>query len=195
MKSYYCMANDPDGIEIEPRSLSRVRQGKYWVPDCVDYTTRFKLPRRIKSGDVFAGWSCHNCKFLEERLAVPKKKTTDPLAPSKAVDTVTRHMVSEQVAHRLGILDRHADRILVQMFATITDRLGEREPVMLKNFGKFKVRRQKGRRGRHPSTGAHISIPDRWIVRFLPSKSLNNLPTDQEADPHPAGASPMKRPL
>jgi nucleoid DNA-binding protein len=81
------------------------------------------------------------------------------------------------------------------MFATITDRLGKREPVKLENFGKFKVRRQKGRRGRRPSTGGHISIPARWIVRFLPSKILNNLPTDQVANPHPAGAPPMKPPL
>jgi len=190
MKSYYCMANDPDGVEIEPRSLSRVRHGKYWIPDCVDYTTRFKLPRRIKSSDVFAGWSCHNCNFLEERRSVPEKKKTDTRVSSKSIDTVTRRMLSEQVADRLGISNLHADKILVQMFATITERLGEREPVRLKSFGKFKVRWQKGRRGRHPSTGGHISIPARWVVRFLPSKNLNNLPTGQEADRYPQGRRP-----
>lgn len=73
MKRYYCIANNPDGLEIVPRSLSRVQQGKYWVPDCVDYQTRFNLPRKIKYREVFAGWSCHNCKFLSERSMAKKK--------------------------------------------------------------------------------------------------------------------------
>ena len=67
MMRYYCVANDPDGMEIVPRSLSRMRQGRYWVPDCVDYQTRFNLPRKIKSREVFAGWNCHNCKYLHEK--------------------------------------------------------------------------------------------------------------------------------
>lgn len=66
MKYYYCIANDPEGIAITPRSLSRVRQGKYCVPDCVDYESKYGLPRRVKSKEVYAGWNCHNCRFLKE---------------------------------------------------------------------------------------------------------------------------------
>ena len=80
MKYYYCTANDPEGMEITPRSLMRIRQGKYWVPDCVDYHCKFNLPRRLRAKEVFAGWSCHNCKFLEE-TNVPKKKRS-PQKPS-----------------------------------------------------------------------------------------------------------------
>ena len=85
MKHYYCIANDPDGLEIVPRSLSRMKQKKYWVPDCVDYQTKFNLPRRIKAKEVFAGWSCHNCKFLRETSDPKKKSQTDQplLDPSK----------------------------------------------------------------------------------------------------------------
>ncbi len=75
------MANDPDGIEIEPRPLSRVQQGKYWVPDCVDYQTKFRLPRRIKTRDVFAGWNCHNCKHLQERSSPPIKSCDEKPSP------------------------------------------------------------------------------------------------------------------
>jgi len=81
MKRYYCIANDPDGLEITPRSLARVHQGKYWVPDCVDYQSKFNLPRRIKAREVFAGWSCHNCKSLLEK--------TDPKKNSKQADPST----------------------------------------------------------------------------------------------------------
>ncbi len=82
MKSYYCVANDPDGMEIVPRSLSRVRQGRYWVPDCVDYQTRFNLPRKIKGREVFAGWSCHNCKYLHEK-SIPKRNPGDENPPKE----------------------------------------------------------------------------------------------------------------
>ena len=80
MKYYYCVANDPEGIEITPRSLSRVRQGRYCVPDCVDYESRFNLPRRLKAREIYTGWSCHNCKFLKEATA--KKKEADSSASS-----------------------------------------------------------------------------------------------------------------
>ena len=83
MTSYSCIANDPDGLAITPRSLSRVRQGKYCVPDCVDYQTKFNLPRRIKNREVFAGWNCHNCKFLQEK-SEPKKKPDLVEAPDQA---------------------------------------------------------------------------------------------------------------
>ena len=84
MTFYRCIANDPDGLEITPRSLSRIRQGKYCVPDCVDYQTKFNLPRRIKSREVFAGWNCHNCKFLQENSA-PKNESV----PIEASDQAT----------------------------------------------------------------------------------------------------------
>ncbi|MBI4832875.1 MAG: hypothetical protein HY801_15245 [Candidatus Lindowbacteria bacterium] len=74
MKYYFCVANDPDGIEITPRSLARVRQGNHCIPDCVDYESKFNLPRKVKAKEIFAGWSCHNCKFLTE-TAKPKKKS------------------------------------------------------------------------------------------------------------------------
>ena len=94
MKRYYCIANDPDGVEVEPRSLGRVRQGRYCVPDCVDYQAKFNLPRRIKSREVFAGWSCHNCKNLQERPAPPQNIPQEPSqevveeAPPKAPETL-----------------------------------------------------------------------------------------------------------
>ena len=77
MKRYCCTANDPDGMEIVPRSLSRVRQGKYCVPDCVDYQSRFNLPRRIRAREVFGGWNCHNCKFLREDYTPPEDQESE----------------------------------------------------------------------------------------------------------------------
>ncbi len=82
MKYYYCVANDPDGIEVVPRSLPRVRHGRYWVPDCVDYQSKFNLPRRLKAKEVFAGWSCYNCKFLKETSVQKKNSQPDESSPN-----------------------------------------------------------------------------------------------------------------
>lgn len=81
MKLYYCIANDPEGIEITPRSLSRIRQGRYCVPDCVDYESKFNLPRRVKTKEVYAGWNCHNCKFLKEITVAGVSPVTDSVVP------------------------------------------------------------------------------------------------------------------
>jgi len=83
MKHYYCIANDPEGIRITPRSLSRIVQGRYCVPDCVDYESRFNLPRRLKAKEVYAGWSCHNCKFLRESPGPKKNPQSRPPSPDK----------------------------------------------------------------------------------------------------------------
>lgn len=84
MKYYYCVANNPDGLSIVPRARSRIQQGRYWVPDCVDYQSKFNLPRRIKAREVFAGWSCYNCKFLDEALTPRETPQKEEQAAEKA---------------------------------------------------------------------------------------------------------------
>jgi hypothetical protein len=94
MKLYYCIANDPDGIEITPRSLSRVRQGRYCVPDCVDYESKFNLPRRVKTKEVYAGWNCHNCKYLKEvtnARVSPAASSAVPVAEETAEQAAQNH--------------------------------------------------------------------------------------------------------
>jgi nucleoid DNA-binding protein len=176
MKIYFCVANNPDGIEITPRSLFRIRQGKYWVPDCADYQTKFNLPRRLKAKEIFAGWSCYNCKFLKEKEASPKKEIPTPKkiqkpAP-KAKETLTRQMLSEKVSNILDISQRQADTIITQSFAIIAERLSDHDKVSLKDFGTFEARPRKGWKGRHPTTGEQIQISDGFTIRFRSSKKM-----------------------
>jgi len=174
MKIYFCVANNPDGIEIVPRSLSRIRQGKYWVPDCADYQTKFNLPRRLKAKEIFAGWSCFNCKFLKE-TASPKKEIPTPKKIYKAPqvkETFTRQMLSQEVSNILNITQHHADTIITQTFAAIAQCLSEHEKVSLKDFGNFEARPRKGWKGRHPTTGEQVQISDGFTVRFRSSKRM-----------------------
>lgn len=63
---YACNANVPEGEPITPIARKRVQAGKYFVPDCADYRSKFGLPPRVKLKAVYAGWSCYNCSHLLE---------------------------------------------------------------------------------------------------------------------------------
>ena len=183
MKIYFCVANNPDGIEITPRSLSRIQQGKYWVPDCADYQTKFNLPRRLKVKEIFAGWSCFNCRFLKETTP-PKKEIAAPKEPPQKAkapqvkETLTRQMLSQEVANILDIPQQRADTIITQTFATISERLSQHEKVNLRDFGSFEARPRKGWKGRHPTTGEQVEISDGFTIRFRSSKSMKETIAD-----------------
>jgi len=65
-KYYACNANIPGGEPIEPINRKRVEHGRYWVPDCPDYDSKFGMPNKIKRREAYAGWSCWNCVHLME---------------------------------------------------------------------------------------------------------------------------------
>jgi DNA-binding protein HU-beta len=172
MRHYYCTANDSEGIEITPRTLSRVTQGKYCVPDCVDYESRFNIPRKIKAKEIYTGWNCHNCRFLKETQTPKKPPTGSPPPPSPPSETVTREELSKQVSSKSGISQRRVDKIIVNALSTITRSLGQHQNVKLEDFGKFEVKMRKGWNGRHPGSGEETPVPDRPTIRFKPGKSL-----------------------
>ena len=173
MKHYYCIANDPDGIEVTPRTLSRVAQGKYCIPDCPDYESKFNIPRRIKVKEIYTGWNCHNCKFLEE-TPTPKKSATDSQPPPSTPppQTMTREELSKKVSSKAGISERRVDKIIVNALSAIVQGLSQHQHVKLENFGKFEVKLRKGWNGRHPASGKQTRIHDRPTVRFTPGKNL-----------------------
>jgi nucleoid DNA-binding protein len=108
----------------------------------------------------------------------PKKKlkTTGSFHP---VATLTRQMLSQEVADRLGLSCRNVDMMLVQAFSTITRELCKHEPVKVKHFGKFEIRFRKGWHGRHPATRRRTAIDGRYFVSFSPGKMLK----EKVADP------------
>jgi len=65
-KYYACNANIPAGEPITPINRKRIQQGRYYVPDCADYESKFGLRKRVKLKEVYAGWSCFNCVHLLE---------------------------------------------------------------------------------------------------------------------------------
>lgn len=60
-----CIGGRTHDRDINPRSISKIRKGGYFVPDCPDYESRISLPPRVRLEDVLAGWHCLNCRNMK----------------------------------------------------------------------------------------------------------------------------------
>ena len=60
------------------------------------------------------------------------------------------------------------------VFSTITKALRKRDTVTLIGFGTFRVGGRKARKGRHPQTGAEITIQAKRVPKFVPGKALKD---------------------
>jgi nucleoid DNA-binding protein len=60
------------------------------------------------------------------------------------------------------------------VFSTITKALKKRDTVTLIGFGTFKVGGRKARKGRHPQTGAVITIQAKRVPKFVAGKALKD---------------------
>jgi len=60
------------------------------------------------------------------------------------------------------------------VFSTITKALKKRDTVTVIGFGTFKVARRKARKGRHPQTGAVITIDAKRVPKFVSGKALKD---------------------
>lgn len=62
----------------------------------------------------------------------------------------------------------------VEIFATIfRNTLLTGEEVTIPGVGKLKLHIRPARAGRNPATGAHIDIPSKRVVRFIPSAQFD----------------------
>ncbi|MHB2025838.1 MAG: HU family DNA-binding protein [Elusimicrobiota bacterium] len=59
-------------------------------------------------------------------------------------------------------------------FESISEALNRGEKVVISNFGTFRVKERRERRGRNPRTGTSVSVPPRRGVRFKASHNLLN---------------------
>ncbi len=80
----------------------------------------------------------------------------------------------------------------LEAFLTCVSRaLGDRQSVVIKNFGKFTVRDRKARRGMHPHSHKPIEIPAVSIPHFAPSPTLKQL-VNQDRQQSKSGGKLLK---
>ncbi|MCB2217969.1 integration host factor subunit alpha [Desulfofustis glycolicus] len=85
---------------------------------------------------------------------------------------VTRKELAEAVADKLGYPLSVCGNVVDCFFDTLKGSMLGGTSIKLVHFGTFSVREKNPRKGRNPRTGETITIEERQIVSFRPSKKL-----------------------
>ncbi len=88
---------------------------------------------------------------------------------------LTRKELAEEVADQLGYSQTSCAEIVDCLLDTMKTTLIKGEEIKLVHFGTFTLRDKNSRTGRNPRTGERITIKERKMVSFRPSKTLRDL--------------------
>jgi integration host factor subunit beta len=86
------------------------------------------------------------------------------MTKSKLVDTVTRSFPGISKNDMMAVVD--------VLFEHITHALMKGEPVEIRGFGRFSLRKRSAIRARNPRSGSLVDVPERWAVHFKTSNKL-----------------------
>lgn len=82
--------------------------------------------------------------------------------------------IIRQIARDCNISVETANKALDSMLSSISKALNENEEVAIPDFGKFKTKKFKQRKGVNPITLEPITIPEREKVSFSPFANIRN---------------------
>jgi len=102
----------------------------------------------------------------------------------------------ERVVEQTGLSKRVVRSVLHVALDDIVVALATEERVSLSGFGTFDVRRRSSRPGRHPTTGAALTLPEKRAVLFHAGRRLQQAlaagSAGQESDADTTHASPIQ---
>jgi len=85
--------------------------------------------------------------------------------------TVTKADLISEVA-KLGVTEKTARKAVQLVIDLIVDAIKSGEKVQLSNFGNFRIKKRRARKGRNPKTGAAVMIPEKRVPVFRASERL-----------------------
>ncbi|CUR53589.1 Integration host factor subunit alpha [Serratia symbiotica] len=88
--------------------------------------------------------------------------------------TLTKAIISQYLFKTLKLSKQDAQNLVKLFFEEVCLALENGEKVKLSGFGNFNLKYKNQRSGRNPKTGQNISITERYIITFRPSKKLKN---------------------
>ncbi len=85
---------------------------------------------------------------------------------------MTKRDLVVQISEEVGLTQLAVKEVIDRTLKGISDSLARGEKVELRNFGVFKVKQRKGRRGRNPRTGQEVPIAPKKVAYFKVGKIL-----------------------
>ncbi|MDJ0626275.1 MAG: HU family DNA-binding protein [Candidatus Caenarcaniphilales bacterium] len=78
----------------------------------------------------------------------------------------------DAIAELSDLTKKDSEKSLNATLDAIYKSLSKGEEVSIANFGSFKVKKRKARKGRNPRTGEEMEIPEKNVVSFSAGKNL-----------------------
>ncbi len=88
---------------------------------------------------------------------------------------MNKKQIAERIFKMLDIKRFEAYSFIDLFIEAIGEQLAAGEKVVISNFGTFKVVERLQKKGINPNNKEKMVIPERRIVKFLPSKNLKEL--------------------
>ncbi len=88
---------------------------------------------------------------------------------------MTKADLIDELSKVCKLTKRESETIVDTVFHSITEALAGGDKVELRGFGRFRLRRRRGRRGRNPKTGSLVSVPAKRVPVFKVGKRLREL--------------------
>ena len=88
--------------------------------------------------------------------------------------TVTKQQLIESIQSQTEFSKKQSTELVESVIEYISSSLENGEDVLISNFGKFQVKEKNARKGRNPSTGESMIIPERKVVTFSVSNNLKD---------------------
>ena len=86
----------------------------------------------------------------------------------------TREDIAEFIHSEFGLTKKDCLIFVNDILDIIIEGLKTNGYVKIHNFGSFKVKRKNSRIGRNPKTKVDVTISERNVITFKPSKSILN---------------------
>ncbi len=79
------------------------------------------------------------------------------------------------ISEKSGVSKPEVEQVFSAVFEIIAEAMAKQEKLAVPNFGSFEGKIRAERKGRNPSTGAEILIPEAVVGSFKPSSQLKEI--------------------
>ena len=88
---------------------------------------------------------------------------------------MTKADLVDEVSKVTELSRKDSEVIVETLFDSIIRALKVGDKLEVRGFGSFRIRERKARQGRNPKTGEKVSVPEKKVPYFKPSKELKDL--------------------
>jgi len=92
-----------------------------------------------------------------------------------AAPKVTKKDLGQMMADKYELNKKQSIEMIEWLFEEVKGQMKKGIEVVIKDFGKFKIRDSKARMGINPMTKEKIHIPAKKKVKFYPAKAVKEL--------------------